>query len=248
MDDVNPRRLAPQHGQTSDHRLVDGMRALASPEHQHGRRAAPLGGNLEKRLPHRNSGHGCVPKIFRGLLKMHRRRRHESSHYPIGETRNNVRLKRQRGNMLYHRRQHRRPGSISAHADHHIGRKLVQHSPRAPDRPRQIERRLDPRHPTDVLQRPHPNQLQRISRRGHEPVLDAACRADEQHLGCVTFPELIGNGQRRDHVSARPATGQDCPHEVTITQRLGRPRICTDSHGSEKNQEKSVATLTPPAS
>ena len=136
-----PGRLALQNRQAANHRFVDGVRALASAEDEQCRRAAALGRDLEKRLPHRNARDFGMAKIFRRLLEMHRRARHKSRDHAIGKSRHHVRLKGQRRNVLDHRRQHRRAGGISAHADHHVGREFVEHAARIPDGARQDRRR-----------------------------------------------------------------------------------------------------------
>src|SRR5208337_3852024 len=113
--------------------------------------------------------------------------------------------------------------------------KLVQHAPCAPDRARQIERRLRPRHEAYILQRSYPDQLERVPRRGHQAVLDPARRSDEQHLSPIPFLEFVGDGQRRNYVPARPTARQNGPHEVTINQCHRSARIRA---GKAKRNEK----------
>ena len=48
VNDVNSRRLALQNRQAANHRIVDGVRALASAEHQQGRSSAALGRRSRK--------------------------------------------------------------------------------------------------------------------------------------------------------------------------------------------------------
>jgi hypothetical protein len=60
------------------------------------------------------------------------------------------------------------------------------------------------------------NQLQRISRRRNQPILNSACRPDEQNLGLITLLELVGYGERGDHMSARASARQNGSHAVTI--------------------------------
>src|ERR1019366_4317456 len=73
----------------------------------------------------------------------------------------------------------------------------------------------------------------------------AARGPDEQDLGAITFLELIGDGQRRDHMSARPAARQDCPHQVTINQKqLATDE--TDSSDRTRRLRKSVRIAASP--
>ena len=187
----------------------------------------PRLGDLEKRLPHRNSRDFGVTKIFRGLFEMDRRAGNEFRHHAIRKSRHNVRLKCQRRNVLHHRRQHGRARGISAHADHHVGSELVQHAARVPNRARQIECRFQARHQADIFQRSHAHQLQWISRGRNQTILDPARRSDEQHFGVVTLLQLIGDGQRGNHMSARASARQNRPHVVTINY---------DSDGAPRNR------------
>src|SRR5579871_4970773 len=72
-----------------------------------------------------------------------------------------------------------------------------------------------------VFERAHPNQLERKSCGGNQPILDAARRPDEQALGVIRFLQLIRDGERGNYVSAGAAARQDCSHGLTINHLCG---------------------------
>src|SRR5579862_2380131 len=151
MNNVDARCLAQQHRQAANDRLIDGMRALAAAEDQQRWRASALGSNLEKCLAYWHARNFPMAKILCRLLEMDCRARYKMRDHSISESWNNVWLERQGRNVFHDRRQHRRTRRVSADADHHVGRKLVEHSACVPNGARQNECSLQPRHQADVL-------------------------------------------------------------------------------------------------
>ena len=119
-------------------------------------------------------------------------------------------------------RQHRRAGGVSADPDHDVGRELAEHAARIPERARQVERGLEPRHQADVLERADAHQLQWISRGGHQPILNAARGSDEEHFGVVALLQLIGDGESGNDMSAGASARQNRAHAVTINYATDR--------------------------
>ena len=186
MNDVDAGSLALQDGQAANHRLIDGMRALAASKYEHRRSATVLGCNFKKCLAHRNAGNFGVAKIFCGFLEMHGCARNKFGDHAIGESRHHVGLEGERRNMLHDSRQHCRAGGVSTHADHHVRREFIQHPSRIPDGAGKVEGRFQASREADILQRAHADELQRKSRGGNQAVLDAARGSDEQNFGVVT--------------------------------------------------------------
>jgi hypothetical protein len=104
--------------------------------------------------------------------------------------------------------------------------KFSQDAARIPNRARKIEQSLQPRLQTHFVQGAYLHQAQGKSCRWNQPVLDATRCADKQYLGAVPLLEFMGDGQRGDYVSARPAPRQNGPHDLTINRKLpGRVKV-----------------------
>src|SRR6185312_7605955 len=109
---------------------------------------------------------------------------------------------------------------VSAHPDDDIGFELSQDAASVPDRPVKIEQSLQPGLKADFVEGAYLDQPKRESSRGHQPVLDAARRADKQHLCAILLLQFVGNGQSGNDVSAGAAPCQNCPHDLTINRKL----------------------------
>ncbi len=177
-------------------------------------------GYLEKCLAHRHASDLRIAEIFRRLLEVNRRARNPPRHQAIGKTGHNIRLERQGWSSLQDGRQHGWAGSVPANSDHDVRLKFREHAARIPDRAGKIEQSLQPRFETDFVERADLDKPQRKSGRRNQPVLDAARRTDEQHFGGISLLQFMGNGKRRDHVSAGAAACQNCPHGLTINRKL----------------------------
>jgi len=71
-----------------------------------------------------------------------------------------------------------------------------------------------------LVQRPHLHQSKWESRRRNQTILDPPRRPDEQYFSAVPFLQLLCDSERRNHVSAGPATRHNCSHDVTINRKL----------------------------
>ena len=134
MNNADPGGLPMQFRQTANHCSLIAC-APWLPANK-GRVGVPprFGRNFKERLPHRNSSYFRVTKIFRGLRKDDRAPETNRATARLANP-DNVRLKGKRRNVLHYCRQHRRTGSVSAHADYDVGSKFVQDAGRAPTQP-----------------------------------------------------------------------------------------------------------------
>ena len=129
--------------------------------------------------------------------------------------------------MLHHRRQHRRAGGVSAHADHHVRREFIQHPSCIPDGARKVEGRFQASSQADIFQRAYADELQGKSRGGNQAVLDATRGSYEQNFRVVTFFQLIGDGQGGNDMSAGAAARQNCTHASDYKLQLSGNRDIT---------------------
>src|SRR5262249_34543356 len=96
MNNADSRCLTLEYGKAADHGLVDRVRTLAAAENQNGGSSSAFGGNLKESLTNRNACDLAVAEVFRGLLEVHRGAGDEARDQPVGESRHDVRLERQR--------------------------------------------------------------------------------------------------------------------------------------------------------
>src|SRR5579864_1008975 len=215
MNYVQSRNTLEQFRQSANHRLIDRARTLASTENQHRWRRLHVrfSRNLEKRRPHRNSRHHGIAEIFGCLLEVHCRCGNKSPDHAISEARHQVRFKGECRNAFADCGKHRGAGRISAHADHDLWLKFVEHPTGGKYRARQIKEGFQSCAQTHPIQRPDLHELQWKSGGGNQSPFQAPLGSNEEHFCAVAPLQFLGDGDGWDNVPARASARQNRSHE-----------------------------------
>src|ERR1700722_18924862 len=139
MDDVQAWHLRVQSRQRLDHRLINRVRALTSPEDEQSWRLRSVWRDSKKGFANRNARHFAIAKVFAGLFKMHGRGGDETGDNAIGKARNHVGLEGQRRNTAADGGNHSRAGGIAADSNDRVGTEVGDDSARCPKGAGEIE-------------------------------------------------------------------------------------------------------------
>ena len=134
---------------------------------------------------------------------------------PVGQAGHSVWFKRQSRHAPHQRRQHRRPGSIAAHPDHHLRLPAAQKTHAVHNAARECNQRLELGSQADAVKLADIDEFQGEPGLRHQARLHSLCCPDETDFRCIRRLEGAGDCQRGDDVSTRAAAGNHDPHAVS---------------------------------
>src|SRR5882724_3086201 len=183
--------------------------------------------HVKELCSHRHADDLGIAKIPFGLLKMYRCGRYAMSDDLVGEAGNIIWLKRERRNMHHDRRGHGRPGSVSAHANHHIRMEDFDDPPRIHYGLGQVEQRSQAGDHAYVFERAYFHPHQPKTRLWNQTVFDASGRAHKQDFGIVAGFQFTSNRQRRDYMPSGTAARYENAHALgRLSPECSRSKIC----------------------
>ena len=209
--DLQIRKALLQLGRGVTHNAVERARSLAPAENeQRGLCAAPRR-KREERGTHRYACDFKAAEPASCLLKVHSRVDGEAGHGAVGVAGNHVGLKEHDRYAQQHSGNGSWTRSVASHANHRLCAEAAQNPHGCHDREREVEERAQSRGKADAIQRADVNKVEREVSLGHQSGLNAPRGADECCL-MSTPPQLFGDGERRDDVSASASTGKKNLH------------------------------------